>query len=129
MNIVLDTHILIFASVGQLENARLEVLSDPKNNLFFSAVSLWEITKLYEQKKIAPENGLKGYLLQLCNHPKYTLAHLTPDVLAIMVEVSSKKNHGLDLANQLIVGTAIHHQAKLMTNDHKILQSKLVKTL
>ena len=46
MKLLLDTHILLWAagSPERLSAVALSLLEDPKNELLFSAASLWEIT-------------------------------------------------------------------------------------
>ncbi len=46
MKLLLDTHLLLWASgvPSQLSPAARSLISDPANDLFFSAASLWEIT-------------------------------------------------------------------------------------
>lgn len=46
MKLLLDTHLLLWAagSPERLSAAALSLLEDPKNELLFSAASLWEIT-------------------------------------------------------------------------------------
>lgn len=46
MKLLLDTHLLLWAagSPERLPAAALSLLEDPKNELIFSAASLWEIT-------------------------------------------------------------------------------------
>ena len=45
MRLLLDTHLLLWAagSVARLSVAARELIDDPKNELLFSAASLWEI--------------------------------------------------------------------------------------
>jgi PIN domain nuclease of toxin-antitoxin system len=46
MKLLLDTHLLLWAAgePGKLTRAAKKLLSDPNNDLLFSAASLWEIT-------------------------------------------------------------------------------------
>lgn len=46
MKLLLDTHLLLWAAgePGKLPRAAKKLLSDPNNDLLFSAASLWEIT-------------------------------------------------------------------------------------
>jgi len=51
--LLLDTHLLLWAS-GPLEllpGAATEMLEDPGNDLFFSVVSIWEITIKHGQRR------------------------------------------------------------------------------
>ncbi|MGE3782334.1 MAG: type II toxin-antitoxin system VapC family toxin [Alphaproteobacteria bacterium] len=45
MRILLDTHILLWAvgRSGRLDAATTDMLSDPANEILFSAVNIWEI--------------------------------------------------------------------------------------
>lgn len=43
MNILLDTHILLWAAAGTLEGQAADLIRDEDNTLFFSPASLWEI--------------------------------------------------------------------------------------
>jgi PIN domain nuclease of toxin-antitoxin system len=45
MNFMPDTHLLLWIAgePGKLPKAAREIISDPANDLFFSAVSIWEI--------------------------------------------------------------------------------------
>lgn len=127
MRIVLDTHILIHAARGDLSKARSALLSDPQNTLHYSAISLWEISKLSELRRIEPAGGLSHFLDQIFHHPKYQVENLNPAILVRATEISSKMHR--DPADQLIVATALVLDAKLMTDDQQIEKCRLVKTL
>ena len=45
MKVLLDTHLLLWAAAApqKLSKAALEIIEDPKVELFFSAASIWEI--------------------------------------------------------------------------------------
>ncbi len=49
MNLLLDTHILVWSVTGspRLPRAAMVLLADPSNTLIFSVASLWEITIKY----------------------------------------------------------------------------------
>ncbi len=127
MKIVLDTHIVLSAANETLAPSRTELLIDQNNNLFISAITLWEITKLFEYKRIELVGGLQEFLECLYTHPKYTVVPIDPLVLKTLYNYSDKMHR--DPADQLIVATALSLQGKLMTNDCKIIQSKLVSVL
>lgn len=127
MKVLLDTHIVLFSATGELSKSRIALLEDPRNKLFLSAITLWEITKLYEAKQLDFEEGLEGFLQKLYHHPRYTILGLIPEVL-IEIPPLSKKMHK-DPADQIIVASAICLEAHLMTNDRAIVESKLVPTL
>lgn len=127
MKILLDTHILIAAAIGDLSKSRAVLLDDCGNELYIASISLWEIVKLHELKRVEVEAGLEKFLFLLCRHPRYTLVELTPEILLRVPEVSRKMHR--DPADQILVATALHLDATLMTNDKKIEASHLVQTL
>ena len=43
MNLLLDTHILIWAAKGELPKEAAKYVEDTNNTLFFSSASIWEI--------------------------------------------------------------------------------------
>lgn len=45
MNLLLDTHILLWAAAGsdKLPTQAVELINNPTNRLYFSAASLWEV--------------------------------------------------------------------------------------
>ena len=46
MRLLLDTHILIWAAIGdeKLSKAAAQLIDDEANTLYFSAASIWELT-------------------------------------------------------------------------------------
>ena len=127
MKVLLDTHIVIFASQGkesdQLSQKRLQLLESPENELFISDISLWEITKLFEHSLIKIPEGLRSYLERLTFHPRYKIIRLSPEILETSTALAPTMHR--DPADQIIVGTAKCLGATLMTNDKLIIKSKL----
>lgn len=127
MKIVLDTHIVLWAASDQLSEARKEFLEDPHHEIFVSAISLWEITKLFELKRIQLEDALEKFLATIENHPRFTIVSLTSAVLAEILNIADKMHK--DPADQIIVATARKLEAKLMTDDKEVRKSDLVKII
>lgn len=127
MKIVLDTHIVLWAANDQLSEARKEFLEDPHHEIFVSAISLWEITKLYELKRIQLEESLEQFLIMIENHPRFAIVPLTAMVLAKIPEIAPKMQK--DPADQIIVATSLKWDAKLMTDDQEIRKAGLVKII
>lgn len=124
MKVVLDTHIVVFAAGDRLSAARKRFLEDATAELFISAVSLWEITKLVELGHIVLPDGFERSMRDLCGHPRYAIV---PYDAALMVELLAiaPRLQG-DPADQIIVATARAMGATLMTDDARIRRSKLV---
>ena len=127
MKIVLDTHIIIFANSGRLSEKRIKTLENEKNELYVSQISLWEITKLYELKRITTERSLEHLLVSIYYHKRFNLIELNPAVLLKLAEVSPKMHK--DPADQLIVASALSINAALMSDDQQIKTDNLVEII
>ena len=59
MNYLVDTHILLwsFLKPGKLSKNIKSILLDKNNKIYFSPISLWEISIKYGLKKISLEGG------------------------------------------------------------------------
>lgn len=125
MRIVLDTHIVVHAANDTVTAARKRLLDDPTAELFISAVTLWELTKLVEFGHLAMPDGFDRFMHELCDHPRYKIAHYDADLMIELLEVAPKLHK--DPADQIIVATARRLGAVLMTNDTRIRKSRLVQ--
>ena len=83
MNILLDTHVVIWALTNdpQLTKEAKELISDPGNTVFVSAVSLWEIAMKNQKaphlcpyhEKIIREYCLRAGYLEMDIRPEHVL--------------------------------------------------------
>lgn len=126
MKIVLDTHILIYCSNDQVSESRKILIEQNRDDIYFSIISLWEITKLVEHKRIKV-NSLDDYLNQIYYHPNYHSVSLDPQLMSVMVKISKQMHK--DPADQMITATAKLLDAYLMTDDTLIRKQKIVRTL
>jgi PIN domain nuclease of toxin-antitoxin system len=127
MKIVLDTHVVVHAANDELEPARKRLVEDPGAELFVSAVTLWEITKLVELGHLSMPDGFDVFMKDLCAHPRYVIAQYDADLMIELLGVAPKLRG--DPADQIIVATARRLGATLMTDDRRIRRSKLVEVL
>ncbi len=125
MRIVLDTHIVVHAANDSLEPPRKKLLDNPTSELFVSAVTLWELTKLVELGHLALPDGFDRFMRDLCAHPRYTIAQYDAGLMIELLRIAGKMHK--DPADQIIVATAIRLDAALMTNDLRIRRSGLTK--
>lgn len=127
MKIVLDTHVLIYAAAGKISLGRSQLLKRKENQLIYSSISLWEISKLFQLGRLNPEGGLEVFLRRIIGHSRYTEVGFSPEILLTMVSIAEKMQK--DPADQLVVATALALGARLMTDDVLIRKSKLVEVL
>lgn len=127
--IVLDTHILVWLDqdVDLLgSKARSLIISEHRREqLGFSAVSLWEIGMLIEKKRLAFAMDLEIWRSELL---AAGFIELPVDGRISIDAAQLHRFHG-DPADRLIVATAMIHDAQLVTADKKILRYKHVTTV
>lgn len=127
MKILLDTHIVVHAAAGAVSPERKALLEDSRSQLFISAVTLWEITKLVELGQISLPDGFDRFMRDLCAHPKYTIAQYDAPLMIELLAVARRMHK--DSADQIIVATALRLGAALMTDDVRIRRSEIVKVV
>lgn len=127
LRIVLDTHVVVFAAGGELAPARKRLLEDATSELYLSAVTLWELTKLVELGHLVLPDGFAGFMRDLCSHPRYTIAQYDADLMIELHAIAPRMHR--DPADQIIVATCRRLGASLMTDDARIRRSRLVNVL
>ena len=114
----LDTHILIFALQNQVSDAEKTVLS--RHRWGISAIVLWEIAKLHQKNRI--NLGLDSPVLM------QALAEV--EIWPLSREVCNSML-GLDFfsdpADELIAATSLTYRIPLVTRNHRMRLSKLVR--
>ena len=113
----LDTHILLYAVTGQLTHPERDLLS--KDTWSISSIVLWEITRLYQKKRIdfgVDEPALAHVLQRI-----FTWEITPPMCLKLMM-----LDFESDPADQIIAATSLHHEVPLVTRDRKIRSSKII---
>ncbi len=124
--ILLDTHMLLRMAYGALDPKRKALLSRPGLEVGYSQISLWEIAKLYEKKRLTLLNGIEDALVHIENHPKLVGIPIHSGMLLELLPIAEKMQK--DPADQMIVATAMHWNATLLTDDEQIRSLKFVKT-
>src|SRR3954454_3478266 len=115
MRILLDTHILLWAvgRSGRLDTATADALSDPANDVLFSAVSVWEIAIKFRFGRpdltASPDAILRGAL-------QIGFVEL-PIVSTMAATAATLPLHHRDPFDRLLVAQAIAEPAVLYTAD------------
>ncbi len=90
-----------------------------KDNVYISAISLWEIGMLVERKRIELEMDCLDWVQQALDMPGTNLIPLSPQI-AIQSSRLPGNFHG-DPADRILVASAFESKAVLVTHDQKIL--------
>ena len=94
---------------------------------WLSAVSIWEVAKKVEKKRLVLDRPVRDWMDQALGAAGLMLAELTPAILLESCELP-RPFHG-DPADQMIVASARHHQAVLVTRDRKLRTYPHVQTI
>lgn len=124
--ILLDTHILIWLLVAPEKlssKARKAILAGRKSGpLALSAISLWEIAWLAENKRIAIDVSVESFMKKCASY-----VEVLPITAAIAVRsVQFPDSYPKDPQDRLIGATAIVEGIRLLTHDAHIVSSGLV---
>ena len=127
MRLLIDTHFLIWLATDrqQLTASDRDVLIDPANELFVSAVSIWELrTKVRaERRRKRPELTLfPAAAIAFCRENDITIFPLTVEHCTIILRTEPLNNDPFD---EMIVVHAQELGAMLLTRDDHLLHHPL----
>jgi len=111
MEILLDTHILLWhlADNPRLKKAKSKIIEDPKNKIFYSIISLWEIAIKTSIGKLEISQPIAGLI------PKEIyLLDLKVEHIQIVKELAF---HHKDPFDRLLIAQAMEENLSIMTND------------
>jgi len=121
--ILLDTHVWIWLMMGDERLSKPFIKSieqaSAREEVFVSAISIWEIGMLVERGRITLEMDCLDWVKQALDSPGISLIPITPEI-AIQSSRLPDNSHG-DPADRLIMATAFENKAILVTHDQKII--------
>ena len=121
MTHLLDTHAWIQAALGEALPALVKkTLAQHATTLAIADISLWEAAKLVELGRLELSVPLTEFF-DLALTPDLKVLPVTP---AIAARASTLEATGFqkDPADQLITATALEHNLRLISDDHRIRQ-------
>ena len=127
-DVLLDTHIWIWFALEQYDNVSdkaKKALTQAKRR-WISAISLWELSKLVEKKKIGFSITLLDWIRRSLTECEISVAHLEPE---ICVESCTLEGLQQDPADQLIVATSRVLSFPLISADRGIQGFKGVSVI
>lgn len=121
--ILLDTHALLWLAQGEARlgvEARLRIEAEAvTRSVLVSAISFWEIAMLHKKQRIMLDQPTQDWTKAALAGPGIRLAPFEP-AIAVAVGEMRAGIHG-DPADRILIATARHHGAPLLTADEKIL--------
>ena len=113
----LDTHIFLFALTGELGRGEANLLRREQWSL--SAISLWEIAKLAELRRIELDLDDVEFVRAVSR------VHIWPLTIEVCLAIRDL-DFDSDPADELIAATSLVHNVPLLTRDRKLRRSKVV---
>lgn len=123
MNILLDTHIAIWAISNHpaLSQKARELISDPDNTIYFSSVSVWEVLLKHD----SPKNNLTltpAQFIKYCEEAGYYQLHMTAKhvLVASELDISQVAKEHRDPFDRLLLSQAKADNYSFLTHDARL---------
>ena len=131
MKALLDTHVLIrwLSDRSQLSSRQSQVIetADADSPLLVSDISLWEVATLHNLGRIRLSIPLREWLEKAVAPPLVRRLGISPAIAAEMAALPDWFHR--DPADRILVATARTLGAMLLTQDRRIVDSKLAETI
>jgi len=129
--IVVDTHIIIWNALKpEMLSEKAEKAISAANNsdgIIFCEISLWEIAMLMHKERLSIDVEYLEFIKLILESNEYVFLGITPEIAELSTDLFSDNNK--DPADRIIAATSIIENAKLVTADKKLRQSKKVATI
>lgn len=120
--ILVDTHIWLWHLNGDTSlSSKVKKIIDTcasENELYLSAISVWEIAMLVKKNKISLNTSCQAWIDKSLSLPGISLIPLSPEIAIESCELSGNF-HG-DPADRIIVASAKIENLSLISRDKKI---------
>ncbi|HEY7286380.1 MAG TPA: type II toxin-antitoxin system VapC family toxin [Vicinamibacterales bacterium] len=131
MPILLDTHAWVWwvTEDRRLSRRALRLIQQSARGggVALSMISVWEVAKKIEKKQLVLDRPLREWMDQALSVAGLHLVELTPAILVESCDLP-QPFHG-DPADQMIVASARHHRARLVTRDSHLQNYPHVQTI
>lgn len=131
MRTLLDTHAWIWWVTEDRrlsKRARAAITAAlAEQDLWLSLISVWEVAKKVEKQQLVLDRPVDQWLDEAVTIPALGVWELTRPILVQSCDLP-KPFHG-DPADQIVVATARHHGAVVVTKDHRIRRYTHVRSL
>ena len=122
--LMLDTHVLLWA-IGDSNKLPLQIaeqISDRRNEVFVSAVSLWEIALKQSIEKLELNFAIEGIPIY-CQQMGFTLIPLKPSEVFAFLKLPKKKDHK-DPFDRMLVCQCVANGYVLVSKDANMARYK-----
>ena len=132
MNLLLDTHIFIWAvtDVAKIGRKTKKLLENPKNNLFVSAVSIWETAYLFETKpkSLKINKPLAAFWDEALIELRVQVLNITQQHCQRFYEIQPVEGHN-DMFDRMIIAQSASTGIAVVSADQKFPLYKMIKVV
>jgi len=117
MNYLLDTHTFLWtiSNVENISKKAIEVIKNPKNEIFISAVSLWEISIKVRIKKLDLDTIEPEKLISLAEKMEFQLIGLSPEEAATYHKLKEETHN--DPFDRMLIWQSISRNLPIISKD------------
>jgi PIN domain nuclease of toxin-antitoxin system len=128
MKLLLDTHIWLWsvANSERLSRRLFRAINDPRNELWISPISTWEIVLHYEKGRLKLADGPELWVQKAMSLAPLREAPVTHEIALATRSIALP--HG-DPADRLLAATALIHGLTLVTADRNLGSTKQIPIL
>ena len=101
--------------------------ADQHNALVLSDISIWEVAMLVNKGRIEIDTSAAQFLNLFLQSRNISVIQISPEIAELSTHLGAEVSN--DPADRLIAATSIIHNAQLVTDDNKLLESELIDTL
>ena len=127
----LDTHVWMWwvTQDRRLSRRASRAIQDEigREGVSLSMISLWEVAKKVEKQQLVLDRPIREWIDQAISVSGLHLVELTPSILIDSCALP-QPFHG-DPADQLIVASARHYGARLLTKDRNLRRYQHIQTI
>jgi PIN domain nuclease of toxin-antitoxin system len=128
MKLLLDTHIWIWSVLQphRLTRRVSKALDDPNNQLWLSAISIWEALLLHRKGRLKIPEGFSTWLTRALTSASFNEAPLTFEIAEALSTIHLPH---ADPADLFLAGSAKVFGLTLVTSDRNLLRAKEISVL
>jgi PIN domain nuclease of toxin-antitoxin system len=129
--ILLDTHVLVWlvsdSSRLSRDAARELRKAEQNGELAIASITLWELALLYYQGRLRTSGSIESAIRTILEKSRVQIIEVTPEIAALTT--TFPEHCPKDPGDRLIGATARAYGLTLITQDERILNSPLIRSL
>jgi len=129
--ILLDTHVLVWmvSDASRLSRPAARELrkAEQHGELAIASITLWELALLCQGGRLRTSGSIESSIRMIIEKSRVQIIEISPEIAALTT--TFPESYPKDPADRLIGATARLHGLVLITQDERILNSPLIRSL